>query len=214
MNNIEVLGNIFMVEDGILKILLLRKKREPYKGYWILPREMVAKNKTLEEVLNDTVYKKVGLNNLCYEQVAFFSEIDRFPNKRVIGASFLALVDEVTVKTHQKDTSYEYSWFSIAKLPKIGYDHIKVIDRSINILRQKLNQSDTLKKFFPSDFTLPEIQRVYEQVLTKEFDRRNFRKKFLKLDLIETTGEVAPSTSGRPAKLYRFKQNIDNIILF
>jgi 8-oxo-dGTP diphosphatase len=71
-----------------------------------------------------------------------------------------------------------------------------------------------LQQIFPSDFTLPEIQRIYEQVLTKELDRRNFRKKFLKLDLIEETGDKAPTATGRPAKLYRFKQDIENVILF
>ena len=112
------------------------------------------------------------------------------------------------------ETKFEYSWFTIDKLPKIGYDHSKVVDVALSQLKNKLNQSQTLQQIFPSDFTLPEIQKIYEQVLTKELDRRNFRKKFLNLDLIEETGEKAPSITGRPAKLYRFKKNIDNVILF
>lgn len=85
---------------------------------------------------------------------------------------------------HQEETSYEISWFSIDKLPKIGYDHSRVIDSAITQLKGKLNQSQTLQQIFPSDFTLPEIQKVYEQILTKELDRRNFRKKFLKFNLL------------------------------
>ena len=211
---LEVLANIFTIENGEFKILLVRKKREPYKGYWILPGGIVTKDKTLEETIEDNVTNQVGLSNLVYEQCSVFSELDRVPNKRVVGVSLISIVDEIKVKLHQEKTSYEISWFSIDKLPKIGYDHSRVIDSAIAQLKGKLNQSRTLQQIFPSDFTLPEIQKVYEQILTKELDRRNFRKKFLKLDLIEETGDKAPSVTGRPAKLYRFKQDIENVILF
>ncbi len=216
MNSVvlEVLANIFTIENGEFKILLVRKKREPYKGYWILPGGIVTKDKTLEETIEDNVTNQAGLSNLVYEQCSVFSELDRVPNKRVVGVSLISIVDEIKVKLHQEKTSYEISWFSIDKLPKIGYDHSRVIDSAIAQLKGKLNQSRTLQQIFPSDFTLPEIQKVYEQILTKELDRRNFRKKFLKLDLIEETGDKAPSVTGRPAKLYRFKQDIENVILF
>lgn len=216
MNSVvlEVLANIFTIENGEFKILLVRKKREPYKGYWILPGGIVTKDKTLEETIEDNVTNQAGLSNLVYEQCSVFSELDRVPNKRVVGVSLISIVDEIKVKLHQEKTSYEISWFSIDKLPKIGYDHSRVIDSAIAQLKGKLNQSRTLQQIFPSDFTLPEIQKVYEQILTKELDRRNFRKKFLKLDLIEETGDKASSVTGRPAKLYRFKQDIENVILF
>ena len=216
MNSVvlEVLANIFTIENGEFKILLVRKKREPYKGYWILPGGIVTKDKTLEETIEDNVTNQAGLSNLVYEQCSVFSELDRVPNKRVVGVSLISIVDEIKVKLHQEKTSYEISWFSIDKLPKIGYDHSRVFDSAIAQLKGKLNQSRTLQQIFPSDFTLPEIQKVYEQILTKELDRRNFRKKFLKLDLIEETGDKAPSVTGRPAKLYRFKQDIENVILF
>lgn len=216
MNSVvlEVLANIFTIENGEFKILLVRKKREPYKGYWILPGGIVTKDKTLEETIEDNVTNQAGLSNLVYEQCSVFSELERVPNKRVVGVSLISIVDEIKVKLHQEKTSYEISWFSIDKLPKIGYDHSRVIDSAIAQLKGKLNQSRTLQQIFPSDFTLPEIQKVYEQILTKELDRRNFRKKFLKLDLIKETGDKAPSVTGRPAKLYRFKQDIENVILF
>ncbi len=216
MNSVvlEVLASIFTIEDGEFKILLVRNRKEPYKGYWILPSGIVTKDKTLEETIEDSVSKQVGLSSLVYEQCAVFSEIERVPNKRVIGVSLLSIVDEVKVKLRQEKTNYEISWFSIDKLPKIGDDHSRVINSAVEQLKGKMNQSQTLQQIFPSDFTLPEIQKVYEQILTRELDRRNFRKKFLKLDLIEETGYNAPSATGRPAKLYRFKQDMENVILF
>ena len=211
--NIEALASIFTIENGMFKILLVKNKVEPYKGYWILPGGIVSKDKTVEETIEEKI-EKLGLKNLNYEQCCVFSDVKRVPNKRVIAISLMSIVDEYKTKHLEKPSNYEISWFSIDKLPKIGYDHSRVIDGTIAELKKKLNQSQTLQQIFPSDFTLPEIQKIYEQVLTKELDRRNFRKKFLKLDLIEETGYKAPSITGRPAKLYKFKEDIDNVILF
>ena len=216
MNNVmvEALASIFTIENGEFKLLLIKNKKEPYKGYWILPGGLVSKDKTVEATIEEKVAEQTGLKNLVYEQSYVFSEIERVPEKRIVGVSLLSIVDEFKIKKLECETNYEISWFTIDKLPKIGYDHSRVIEVAIAQLKEKLNQSQTLQQIFPSDFTLPEIQKVYEQVLTKELDRRNFRKKFLKLDLIEETGDKAPSITGRPAKLYRFKQDIENIILF
>lgn len=211
---IEVLAPIFTIEDGTFKLLLIRKKSEPYKGYWILPGGMVSKEKTIDEAIAERVLEQAGIDNLSFEQSYVFSDIDRVPDKRVIAVSLISIVDEFKIKSHKIDTNFEVSWFSIDKLPKIGYDHSRVIEVAISQLKIKLNQSKTLQQIFPSDFTLSEIQKIYEQVSSKELDRRNFRKKFLKLDLIEETGYKAPSVTGRPAKLYRFKQDIENVILF
>lgn len=212
--SLEVLAPIFCIQDGVFKILLLKKKTEPYKGYWILPGGNVSKEKTIEESIKDSVFEQTGIDKLSFEQSYVFSEIERVPKKRVVAVSLISIVDEFKVKANKNETNYEFCWFTIDKLPKIGYDHSRVIDVAISQLKTKLYQSKTLQQIFPSDFTLPEIQRIYEQVLTKELDRRNFRKKFLKLDIIEETGDMAPSVTGRPAKLYRFKQNIENVILF
>ena len=105
-------------------------------------------------------------------------------------------------------------WFLINELPKIGYDHEEIAINSIETLKKKLLTSESLKTLFPSDFTLPELQKIYEQILGKQLDRRNFRKKFLSLDLIEDTNEKNIGCNGRPAKLYRFKEGIQNINIF
>lgn len=216
MNNIvlEALGTIFTIEDSQLKLLLVKNKKDPYKGYWVLPGGVVSNDTTIEDAINMHIKEQIGLEGLSYEQCSVFSDVNRVPSKRVIAVSLMSIADEYKVKSNETKTNYEYSWFSIDKLPKIGYDHSKVIEVAVNELKNKLNQSHTLQQIFPSDFTLPEIQRVYEQVLAKELDRRNFRKKFFKFNLIEETGDKAPSLTGRPAKLYRFKNDIENVILF
>ncbi len=210
---IETLVSILTIIDGEFKILLMRKKTEPYKGYWVLPSMIVEKDMTLEEAVNDCVSSKLGLNKLEFEQGLAFSALDRNPSKRVIGISFVSIADSRTLETLELDEE-SLNLFSIDRLPKLGYDHSAIIMESVEIIKHKIRQSMTLKKLFPSDFTLPEIQKMYEQVLKQDLDRRNFRKKFLKADLIEETGDKSIGNNGRPAKLYRFKEEIEDKLLF
>ena len=210
----EVLLNLFTIMDGKLKVLLYRKKTEPYKGYWILPNAMVEKNKTLEETMEEEILSNLALSNLTYKTCATFSALDRNPAKRIIGISFFSIIDFTTAQLRQVDSSENVEWFEITNLPKLGYDHADVVASAIQSIKQELRFSHVLKTLFPSDFTLPEIQKIYEQVLGRELDRRNLRKKFLAAGLIEETGDKTSGTNGRPAKLYRFKDDIENKLLF
>lgn len=212
--NIEALVSIFTIIDGKFKILLFRKKKDPYKGYWILPSDLLGKENTLEEVVEDCITTKVGLSNLEYDQVGAFSELDRNPSKRIVGIAFFSIVDSTTIELSGVETDEGMQWFDIDNLPKIGYDHQQIIKATVEELKNKINHSLALKKLFPSDFTLPEIQKIYEQILGVELDRRNFRKKFVKADLIEETGDKVTGMNGRPATLYRFREDIEDIMLF
>lgn len=215
MNYIESLITVFTVDKGDLKVLLIRKKTEPYKGYWILPGNMLDNNETLEDNISDAVFEQLGLTNVYIEQSFTTSQIDRNPEGRIIATSFLGLIDIVTAQYKREEREeIESEWFKITDLPKLGYDHNIIINKNLNYFKRKIVNSNILKILFPSDFTLPEIQRVYEQLLDKKLDRRNFRKKFISLDLIEYTNERNTGFNGRPANLYRFKDEMKDITLF
>lgn len=214
-NYLETLISIFTIDKGDLKVLLLRKKTEPYKGYWILPGNALRNDETLEDNVTDAVLDKTGLLSVYIEQCYTFSNIDRDPDGRVIATSFIGLVDSKSVEIKREERpEYETAWFSVSELPKLGYDHENILARNLEYLKKKIINSNVLKSLFPSDFTLPELQNVYEQILGKKLDRRNFRKKFIGLDLIEDTLEKNTGFNGRPAKLYRFKDEIKEINLF
>lgn len=204
-NGLETLMSLFTIDNGEIKVLLMRKKTEPYKGYWILPGAVLKENETLEDCINNAIYEKVGIKNLHIEQCNTYSALERRLGERLIAISFMGLVDITTFLIRQDEKSKdEFSWFNINTLPKIGYDHTKIINNSIDRLRNKLVNFEVLKILFPSDFTLSEIQKSFEQILNKKFDRRNFRKKFIQLNLISETGEKTEGLNGRPAKLYQF----------
>ncbi len=208
---LESLINIFTVEKGNLKILLERKKEEPYKGYWILPNETLKKDTTLEVTIESILNRTINTSKIYTEQNYTFSGIDRYPGNRIISTSYIGLVDNKIIKLNEE---IELNWFNLDELPKIGYDHKEIIESSKELLKTKLVNTTILKNLFPSEFTLPELQSVFESIMNKNLDRRNFRKKFLTLNLIEETGNNSIGGSGRPAKLYKFKEKIKDINLF
>lgn len=211
---VETLASIFSITNGEFKILLTHKKNDPYKGYWILPGGILSKDQTLEENIEINMSTRIGLTGLTYEQCYCFSNIDRNPSKRQLAVSFVCITDNRTIEVKQQESVEELGWFSIDTLPKLGYDHEEIILKSIEFLKNKIVESTTLKNLYPSDFTLPEIQKMYELLFNVELDRRNFRKKFINSDLIEETGDKNTGANGRPAKLYRFKSKSSEKVLF
>ena len=211
---IETLIGIFTIEHGEIKILLNRRKTEPYKGYWTLIGKDLNVNETLENNVSDVVIEEAGLSNISIEQCHTFSSLDRSLDERKIAVSFIGLIDSKTIELKSIENDNELNWFSIDDIPKTGYDHDNIINYMINYVKKKLVNTSTLKILFPSDFTLPELQRIYEQILDKTLDRRNFRKKFITMGLIEDTGYTNTGYNGRPAKLYCFKDDLKERELF
>ena len=204
--------NIFTVENGNLKILLQKKSKEPYKGYWELPGSLLTKEETLENSIDNLLIETIGTKEIYKEQNYTFSSIDRYPNERVLATSYIGLTDTRKVKLN--NNIEDIQWFNMKKLPKIAFDHIEIMDKARQELKTKLTNTAVLKNLFPSDFTLPELQNIFESIMNIKLDRRNFRKKFITLGLIEETGYNNIGGSGRPAKLYRFKENIKDTNLF
>ena len=212
---VETLIGIFTIDKGKIKILMMRKKKEPYKGYWILPGEILNKKETLEDNITDVVCDKLGLPTMYIEQCTTFSSLNRHLDNRVLATSFIGLIDNITlVLKKQERDDIELEWFDINSIPKTGYDHDKIISKLIEYFKKRIIDSNILKILFPSDFTLPELQKVYEQILNVSIDRRNFRKKLINLGYIIDTGDVNEGYMGRPAKLYRFNDELESRNLF
>ena len=212
---VETLIGVFTVDKGKVKILMMRKKTEPYKGYWILPGEMLNKDETLEDNITDVVCDKLGLPTMYIEQCYTFSNLNRHLDNRVLATSFIGLIDNITlVLKKQERDDIELEWFDINSIPKTGYDHDKIINKLIEYFKKRIINSNILKILFPSDFTLPELQKVYEQILNVSIDRRNFRKKLINLGYVIDTGDVNEGYMGRPAKLYRFNDELESRNLF
>ncbi len=206
--SIESLIGIFTVEDGEIKILLTKQNQEPYKGHWILLGKDLDELETLEDNVKSVIVNQAGLPNINDEQCRVFSSLARNPEKRQIAVTFIGLVDNVTVKLKTINTNLELAWFNMKNLPKMGFDHNEILEYMINVIKQKVKHLEIMKAFFPSEFTIPDLQKTYENLAFTQLDRRNFRKKLFDLNIIENTGHKRERSLGRPAKLYKFKENI------
>lgn len=212
---IHVLSTLFTVDKGVVKVLLVKRTNNPYNGYWALPSGALYNNELLEVGAKRELKEKTGIDNVNLEMVGVFDKLDRSNLARMIGISFLGVIDinKVNIqKTTLKTSNAEY--FPIDSIPILAYDHNEVIDKSLEILKNKIVKSNILKELFSKEFTLPELQKVYEALLNKNIDRRNFRKKMLSLNIIEDTNKTKIFEGKRPAKLYKFKNNITDKNVF
>lgn len=211
LNKLEVLINVFKVEDGYIKILLFKKGTEPYKGYWMLPSSLLFKDETIEHCAMDTMLNMVGYDDVKFHHVNVYSEQIKTSLGNVIGCSELVLIDSNKAKfDRQKISGFESAWFKIDEIPKTVGEHGKFIIDAIDYLKSKINESTLLNSFYPEYVTLKELHTLFEQLKGQSLDRRNFRKKALNSGLIVPTDKKVNDTNGRPAIYYKIgnKTNI------
>lgn len=200
-NVIEVLVNICAASDGKLKIFLKHKQNDPYKGYWLLPGNILPNDQTLEESADNTVVTSTNFPNMFLIEGQTFSNLDRDPLERIIACTFTS----ITVK--ELTNNPDMKWFDVNDLPKMAYDHELIANANIKQLKKQIirNENNILLKLFPNDFTLSELQQFFEYILNRKLDRRNFRKKLIDSNIVEQTGEKI-NTAGRPSRLYVFNK--------
>ena len=209
---IHVITSLFTVEQGVVKVLLIKRNNEPFYGKWVLTGGALYNNETLEEGAYRELKEKTGIENIPIKQFKAFSRIDRSPVMRMIAIGYIGIIDSkrVNVLRKTRNTS-DADWVPIDKVPKLGYDHNEILSSAIEELKKEIVNSNILKSLFPDGLTIPELQKTYEAILNKKFDRRNFRKKVLSLNILEDTKKYGKFEGNKPAKIYRFKDKIDEI---
>ena len=212
---IHVITAIFTVELGVTKVLLVKRKNEPYKGDWILTGGALYNNEDLEDGAKREIFEKTGITDIKIEQFKSFGKVDRSPVMRMVAVAYIGVIDSSRVKIIRETINTSNAdWFPIDKIPGLGFDHEEILQEALLYLQSKIISTDILKSLFPNEFTIPEIQKTYEAILNKKFDRRNFRKKLLSLDLIEDTNKTGKFEGKKPAKLYKFKDVIESKKVF
>lgn len=212
---IHVITAIFTVELGVTKVLLVKRKNEPYKGDWILTGGALYNNEDLEAGAKREIFEKTGIKDIEIEQFKAFGKVDRSPIMRMVAVAYIGVIDSSRVKIIRETINTSNAdWFPIDKIPGLGFDHEEILKEALVYLQSKIVSTDILKSLFPNEFTIPEIQKTYEAILNKKFDRRNFRKKLLSLDLIEDTNKTGKFEGKKPAKLYKFKDVIESKKVF
>ncbi len=212
---IHVITALFTVEQGITKVLLIKRKNKPFEGDWVLTGGALYNNEDLEDGALRELEEKTGITGVPIQQFKAFGKVNRSPVMRMVAIGFVGIIDSkrVNILRETKNTS-NADWFPIDRIPPLGYDHEEILHDALIFLRRQIVKSNILKSLFPDGVTMPELQKTYEAILDKKFDRRNFRKKILSLDLIEDTNTSDKFEGNKPAKVYQFKKIIADKDIF
>ena len=193
---------IFGFDGERLKVLLIQRGIEPYKGKWALPGGFLKPDEPAESGALRELREETGLTNAYIEQFHTYSEPDRDPRERVITIAYLALVKLQEVKGG--DDAADARWFAIDNVPQLAFDHDVILRDAFCRLRERIHFHPVGYDLLPEKFTLKELQTLYESVLDVRFDRRNFAKKMLHLDILTQLDETVWPTPKREAYLFKF----------
>lgn len=203
---------ILSVVAGTLQVLLVRRAEAKFEGLWSLPGGFVRPTEPLEHAAQRELREATGVTDVYLEQLYTFGEPARDTRGRVISVAYVALLDADRCPLVPHELEAEARWWSVYDLPPLAFDHPRMIEVALARVRTKLEYTTIGFQLLPSTFTLGELQRMYEVVLDRELDKRNFRRKLAMLDLVEATGEKRSEGPGRPAALYRFR-HVDFVLL-
>lgn len=198
---------IYSFNEGNLQLLLTERSVYPYKDWWALPGFFVEKDEEMEDAVKRILYEHTGLKDIFMQQLGAFAGAKRHPEGRILTVAFSTIVKYEDVKAKIKPvTSYmkQAKWFPIDQLPDLAFDHAKIVKQSLQKLKETINYSTAVYELLPEKFTLTQLQQVYEAILGKTLDKRNFRKKITNTGFLKELAEVQKGVSYRAARLYKF----------
>ena len=203
---------IFTVKMGKLQVLLIKMKKAPFTGYWALPGGLIKPQESVDAAAARLLKEKAGIENVYLEQLYTFGRVDRDPFGRVVSVAYFALIPSDGVRLATTAEYEDVAWFPIMSLPKLAYDHKEIILHAFDRLKSKLSYTNIVFGLLGKEFSLPEMQHVYEVILGHKLDKRNFRKKIQSLHLIKKTGGKQYGGASRPAALYTFIDKTPKVV--
>lgn len=191
-------------DEGDLKVLLIRRGLEPSKGKWALPGGFVRMEESVDEAARRELVEETGLKGVFLEQLYTFGEVRRDPRGRTVSVAYFALVKLAEQEVKAATDAQAAQWFLADQAPVLAFDHAKILETAIVRVRNKVRYVPIGFELLPRNFTLTQLQHLYEVILGRALDKRNFRKKALALGVLEATKELEQGVSHRAARLYRF----------
>ena len=195
---------VFGYDTVELKVLLIQRGIEPFQGEWALPGGFVRQDEGLEAAALRELKEETSLENPFFEQLYTFGDKDRDPRGHTISVAYYALVNLPEEKPESSADAAKAAWFSLSELPKLAFDHQAILQKAIARLRGKIRYYPIGFAMLPDKFKLSQLQKLYEVILEKSLDKRNFRKKINRMELLIDLNEVEQNVAHRAARLYRF----------
>jgi 8-oxo-dGTP diphosphatase len=211
--NVSVDSVVFQLLDNQLAVLLIQRAKDPFKGMWALPGGYNPAGETTHEAMARVLKAKGGVDTVqlgFVEQLYTFDTVARDPRGHALSITYMGLGKDLVPKASK--TTENPQFFPVHDLPELAYDHDEIIKYAHERLTSKLSYTNAVFALLPKLFTLSQLQTAYEAVVGRPLDKRNFRKKFLSLNLIQPTNEYHMEGAHRPAKLYKFnKQKLEDL---
>jgi 8-oxo-dGTP diphosphatase len=198
----------FAIEQGVLEVLLVKRKFDPFKSSWALPGGFVIEDDdTLDLAAARELREETNVSDVYLEQLYSFGKRGRDPRGRTITVAYLALLRQEELQLKASSDASGVAWWPVKELPFLAFDHAEIVNYAHKRLQYKIEYSPAAFSLIAEKFTLRDLQLVYEGVLGRSVDNRNFRKKFLNTGVLHELDETTQQGSFRPARLYSFSED-------
>lgn len=194
---------IFTIRDQVLQVLLVKRGVPPFQGQAAIPGGFIRDGESLEIAAERELYEETGVRNVFLEQLYSFGDPKRAPRGRVITIAYYALVASDKLSLVAGADAAEAEWFPVNNVPPLAFDHKHILEYAVERLRNKLEYTTVGFQLLPQKFTLSELQSVYEAILGRRLDKRNFRRRIALLAILKPLREWQ-RTGRKPAQLFRF----------
>jgi 8-oxo-dGTP diphosphatase len=194
---------IFTLREATLQVLLVKRGVPPFEGQYAIPGGFIRGDESLEEAALRELHEETGVRNVFLEQLYTFGDPKRDPRGRVITVAYYALIASDKLSLVAGADAAEAQWFPASSVPPLAFDHKSILDYALERLRNKLEYTTVGFQLLPEKFTLGELQAVYEVILGRPLDKRNFRRKLALLGILKPLREWQ-RTGRKPAQLFRF----------
>ena len=188
-----------------LKFLLIERAHEPYAGCWALPGGFVDIEEDIDTAARRELQEETGVTDVFIEQLYTFGAPERDSRGRTISVAYYALVNLNEHQPVADSDAAQVAWFGLEELPSLAFDHALIVQTAITRLRGKVRYQPIGFELLPPQFTLSELQLLYETILDKPLNKRNFRSKLLKMNILAQKGQQI-EVAHRPATLYSFEE--------
>ncbi|MCC7412428.1 MAG: NUDIX hydrolase [Gammaproteobacteria bacterium] len=196
---------LFTIRAGRLELLLVRRRHEPFAGCWALPGGFLDIDEDLDTCAARELEEETGVRGVYLEQLYTFGAPERDPRERVIAVAYYGLAPADTIEVQAGSDAGAAAWFARDALPGLAFDHARIVELAHRRLAAKLSYSTIALQLLPREFTLSRVQAVYEVILGRPLDKRNFRRQLLALGCLQETDEHQRDGNHRPARLYRVR---------
>jgi 8-oxo-dGTP diphosphatase len=203
---------VFALDEEDLQVMLIQRDLKPFEGQWALPGGFVRVDESLEEAARRELEEETGLCSIYLEQLYTFGDVARDPRERVVTVAYYALVNLEGHHVRASSDARNAAWFSVSDLPELAFDHVMILKTAHERLRNKVRYQPIGFELLPRKFTLRQLQHLYEVILDRPLDKRNFRKKIQGMGIVIPLNEIEKDVAHRAARMFRFdKKKYDRL---